>query len=482
MLSFGNQSRHGGRSVRREFLRVGGFGLGGLGLGRVLGGLGAGMLATSELAARRALASAPHGMLKDKSVVFLFMHGGPSQYETFDPKMEAPSSIRSATGEIATTLPGITFGGTFERLAQRAHLLNIVRSFVTGDGNHDIKPVLGKASMQANLGSLYSRIAGPMRPESAMPTNAMLFPRAVEPEAGPAITSFGNFESPGSLGAGFAPFVPGAGGGLQQDLQLNLSPTRLEDRRALLASLDAWKRAADADAEVRGVEAFNRQAFDALLRGVSDAFDFSQEDPRTIEQYDTRSRFDPARIDKKWNNHQHYADHNTSLGKLLLLARRLCERGCGFVTVTTSFVWDMHADINNAPMREGMGYVGAPFDHAVSAFIDDLEDRGLRDKILLVCCGEMGRTPQINAAGGRDHWGNLAPLMLYGGGLASGQVIGQSSRDGGTPASDPVHIPDLVATIMHTLLDRDQVRVTGGLPRDLLETVTGGQPISGLGG
>ena len=105
------------------------------------------------------------------------------------------------------------------------------------------------------------------------------------------------------------------------------------------------------------------------------------------------------RISRKWNNREHYADHVATLGKLLLLARRLCERGAGFVTVTTSFVWDMHADINNAHMTEGMGYVGAPFDHAVAAFLDDCEARGLSDKILLVCCGEMGRTPALNGAG-----------------------------------------------------------------------------------
>ena len=136
-------------------------------------------------------------------------------------------------------------------------------------------------------------------------------------------------------------------------------------------------------------------------------------------------------IRKVWNNHNNYRDHAHSLGKLMLLARRLCERGCGFVTVTTNFVWDMHADQNNATMTEGMGYVGAPFDHAISAFIQDVHERGLQEKILLVCCGEMGRTPKINAKGGRDHWGRLAPLMLSGGGLNMGQVIGQSTRDAG---------------------------------------------------
>ncbi len=463
MLSFYKTHSNQGRPVRREFLRVGGLGLASWGLSR-------GVVSAAE-----------SRLLKDRSVIFLFMHGGPSQFETFDPKMDAPSSIRSATGEVATTLPGVTFGSTFQGLAQRADRLNIVRSFVTGNGNHDIKPIMSPDTLNANLGSLYSRVAGPLRAESAMPTNIALFPRAVDAEAGPAINSFGNFESTGPLGHAFAPFVPEqllrGGGGLQQDLKLNLAPNRLEDRRALLTALDSWKRTAASKGGADQADALQQLAFDALLSSVSDAFDLKQEDPRLVQQYDTSSRFPIARIDKKWNNYQHYKDHGTTLGKLLLMARRLCERGCGFVTVTTSFVWDMHADVNNATMTEGMDYVGAPFDHAVSTLIDDIEARGLSDKIMLVCCGEMGRTPKINKAGGRDHWGNLAPLLIYGGGTRGGQVIGQSARDGGTPNSDPVTIPDLISTIMHKLMDLDQVRITGGLPRNLLEVLSRGKPI-----
>ena len=140
----------------------------------------------------------------------------------------------------------------------------------------------------------------------------------------------------------------------------------------------------------------------------------------------------------------------------------------------------MHADENNAPMPVGMEYVGTPFDHAVSAFIEDVESRGLRDRILLVCCGEMGRTPRLNKDGGRDHWGSLAPLLIYGGGLKMGQVIGQSSRDGGEPASDPVTMADLIATIMHSLLDIGEVRLMPGVPRTVVEAITRGEPIRGL--
>jgi uncharacterized protein (DUF1501 family) len=139
------------------------------------------------------------------------------------------------------------------------------------------------------------------------------------------------------------------------------------------------------------------------------------------------------------------------------------------VTVTTNFVWDMHAAVNNVGVAEGMRYTGLPLDHAVSAFLEDVRARGLEERILLVVCGEMGRTPRINKNGGRDHWGNLAPLLLAGGGLKVGRVVGQSDQSAGSPATPPVRIKDLVATVLHTLLDVGRVRVTRGMPRELLQ-------------
>lgn len=447
---------------RREFMRIGGLGLGGLGLSDFL------------------QAKSANPAVKDKSVIFLFMHGGPSQFETFDPKMDAAAEIRSATGEIATRLPGITFGSTFKKLARLNDKFSIVRSFVTGDSVHDIKTIVGKDTLKANLGSLYSRIAGPLNRNTAMPTNVALFPKAVSADAMDPFLKFGDFTSGGEIGAAYRPFVPGTGSGAQADMSLSLPVQRLDDRRALLASLDQWKRDMDYGAIVEGLDANQQMAFDILRRGVSSAFDLSDEDPRLIERYDTAPLLPRDRISPAWKNLPHYADNAASLGKLLLLARRLCERGAGFVTVTTSFVWDMHADVNNAPMTTGMDYVGRPFDHAVSALIEDIEARGLRDKIMLVCCGEMGRSPRINAKGGRDHWGNLAPLMIYGGGLQMGQVIGRSAPDGGEPADHPITIPDLVATIMHTLIDPGQARLIDGMPASLLTLLGKGTPIRGL--
>jgi hypothetical protein len=449
---------------RRSFLRVGSLGLGGS------------VFSLPDYLAAKAAAPA---LVKDKSVVFLFMHGGPSQTETFDPKMDMPAEIRSATGEIPTSLPGVTFGSTFPRLAKLAHKMAIVRSFTTGDGNHDIKPIVGKNSLGANIGSLYSRVAGTTVGGSGMPRNVTLYPKAVDDGAMEAFTRFGDFASAGPLGTAYRAFAPGAGGTLQTDMTLRMSRHRLEDRRSLLGELDFAKRALDAGATA-GLSGFQQQAFDTIFGGIAEAFDLSKEDPRTIARYDTAPLVNPNAIRKVWNNHERYRDHGQTIGKLMLMARRLCERGAGFVTVTTNFVWDMHADSNNATITEGMEYVGAPFDHAVSAFIEDCEARGLGEKILLVCCGEMGRNPKINAKGGRDHWGSLAPLMLYGGGLKTGQVIGQSTRDGGEPASHPITMANLTATILHSLLDLNQVRVLDGLSNDLLTTMTAPSPIRQL--
>lgn len=449
---------------RRSFLRVGGMGLGGSAL---------------SLPQFLAAKSLHPNLVKDRSVIFLFMHGGPSQTETFDPKMDQPTGIRSATGEVSTSLPGVTFGATFPKLARWAHKLAIVRSFTTGTGAHDIKPIVGTNSLGANIGSLYSRVAGINDPVTGLPRNLALYPKAVDPEAMPMIKKFGDFASPGPLGAAYSPYEVGEGGSMQEDMTLRMNRDRMEDRRALLGDLDTARRALDEGAAENMTE-FQSQAFDMILGGISEAFDLNKESPRTVARYDTAALVHPDRIRKKWNNHQRYRDHGQTIGKLLLLARRLCERGAGFVTVTTNFVWDMHADKNNATITEGMEYVGAPFDHAVSAFIEDVEARGLSEKILLVCCGEMGRNPVINKNGGRDHWGKLAPLILYGGGLKTGQVIGQSDRQGGEPASSPILMENLTSTILHSLLDLGETRLVDGLSTDVLSAMTSPLPIREL--
>src|SRR5437667_7240748 len=153
MLTIFDQDR---RHSRRAFLQVGSLALGSLAL-------------TDLLAAKAKSADSTRPLVKDRSVIFLFLHGGPSQIETFDPKMTAPVEFRSATGEVATNIPGVTFGGTFPRLARLADQVTVVRSFVGGDGNHDIKPVVGRDTFGANLGSVFARIAGRVHPETCLP-------------------------------------------------------------------------------------------------------------------------------------------------------------------------------------------------------------------------------------------------------------------------------------------------------------------------
>lgn len=457
------ESRH--RYGRRDFLRIGSLALGGLSLPGLL--------------AARASAAVP--LIKDKSVIFLFLHGGPSQIETFDPKMSAPAEIRSAVGEVETTLPGVTFGGTFSKLAKLADKFAVVRSFTTGDANHDIKPIVSRDSAGANLGSIYARVAGANHPRTGMPRNCALFPRSVDASTQPGTMNFGKFGATGPLGNAYAPFVPGDSSDLQEAMKLSMPRDRLDDRRGLLTNLDRIKR----DVEARlldGADKFQNQAFETIIGGVSAAFDLTKEEPQIVARYDTAPLVRPDQISKRWNNYNNYVDNAKTLGKLLLLARRLCERGCGFVTVTTNFVWDMHADINNAGVEEGMQYMGQPLDHALSAFIEDVEARGLRDKILLVACGEMGRTPKMNKKGGRDHWGGLAPLLVYGGGLKMGQVIGYSTADGGQPASEAIRNPNLIATIMHSLMDLGELRIARGIPEEVSRAVTQANPIRELVG
>jgi hypothetical protein len=472
MLRFTERMVGSSHVARREFLRIGGLSCLGAGFGTLWGG----STLAQDAAAFAKVALPKH--LRDKSVIFVFCHGGPSQYETFDPKLSAPAGIRSVTGGCQTLVPGMTFGGSFQKLAQLADRVSIVRSYQSSEGNHNIRPIVGKETLGANLGSWYARIAGTNRPHNGMPTNAALFPRAVDPAAQPHQEGFGKFDSAGSLGSSYAPFIVGGGGSLQRDMELKLSRSRLDDRRALLAELDRVRAVYQESGASQ--ERFRDQAFDAILGGVASAFDLSKEDPRTIARYDTALLTNVGQISQKWNNHKFYADHGRTLGKLLLLARRLCEAGAGFVTVTTNFVFDYHADNNNAGCEEGSRYTCLPLDHALAALLTDLQERGLSDKVLVVVTGEMGRTPKLNKNGGRDHWGNITPLLLAGGGLRMGQIIGQSSRDGGEPGTEPLRPENLYGTIMNTLFDLGELRLSRSAPTELLQKIAGWEPIPGL--
>ena len=421
------------------------------------------------------LQAATGSALSGKSVIFLFLQGGPPQHETFDPKVDVPSAIRSVGGDIPTTVPGLRFGESLPKLARLAHRLAIVRNYRTGTQHGGVRPIVSPALDGASIGAVFSRIAGENHPETGMPSSAHLIPHAIDPAQKSLGHQFGKFDATGELGARYAPFLPEADGSLRSALTLSLPRGRFDERRALLEKLATARREMERVSELRGLGGLQERAFDLILKGTADAFDLSKEDPRTLARYDTSHFYRPQNWTepggRRKNNEPWYAAHTKTLGKLLLQARRLCEAGCGFVSIHSEFVWDFHADINNVPIHQGKPLVIAPFDHAVSAFIEDCEQRGLDEKILLVCAGEMGRTPRLNKNGGRDHWPALAPLMLYGGGLTRGQVIGRSTRDGSHPDETPLEPVNLLSTIVHTLFDIDGVRDREDLPQNLKLTL-----------
>ncbi len=461
---------------RREFLRIGGLSTAGLGLGA-----GAGLgLALADMLRARSSASSPLGKaIQDKSIVFLFLNGGPSHIESFDPKMTAPSEIRAIFGEVQTKIPGFTLGSHFPKLAARADHVSFIRSYGSGNSGHSYGEVSsGNNATQATMGSIYARVAGTNHPRSGIPTNVLVLPEAINPE----LKLQHNFETgalptltqPGDLGANFRAFNPQGGGELTDNMQLTMPRERFADRRHLLKGLDRFKRLADAG-ELKNSDRYQQQAFDIITGGVADAFDLSKEDPQTISQYDTSHVFDQHEV-SRWNDMRRASN---LLGKQMLLARRLCEAGCGFVTVSDCG-WDHHSNNNSPKGLGGFPWLGSQVDHAVAAFIDDVRQRGLQDRILLVVTGEMGRSPRINNNGGRDHYGELTPLMFFGGGLQMGQVIGQSDGQATRAVTRPYRPEHLLATVMHVLFDVAQLRTGASIPGNLQKVITDGEPIEEL--
>jgi hypothetical protein len=428
---FGPARRNCEGTSRRDFLRVGGLGLGGLSLANMLQGKAA--------AASRGVSGS------DKSVIWLWLGGGPTQIETFDPKMTAPSEYRSVTGEVKTVLPGVTFGGNFERIGQVADRMAFVRSFAHTNSGHSggTHYVMtgydnrladnGAVADRPFLGSIVSRIRGTNNANSGIPTYVRLGGIYAD---GPAF-----------LGTAYGPFDPG--GEARRNMSLSIDNARLSNRRAMLEGIDNVKRDIDRKGLMNGLDSFEEQAFSLILSRSQQAFDLKYEDPRVVDRY------------------------GKGLGEQLLQARRLCEAGCGFVTLQHGG-WDMHTSI-----KQEMDKRGPEIDRAVSALVEDLDQRGMLDNVLLVISGEFGRTPKINGSGGRDHWAPLSTLALAGGGLKMGQVIGESAEKADVPKTTAITPQDLMATVFK-VIDLDQrIQFTNqaGRPTYMIET---GKPIAEL--
>jgi Protein of unknown function (DUF1501) len=443
---------------RRTFLRVGSLALGGLTLSNVL-------------AAR---AASPSVSKPNTSVILFWMWGGPSQFETWDPKPNAPSEYRGPFSPIRTAVPGMDFCELFPKQAAIARRLAVVRSLHHTMASHNdgsIEVLTGKTPVVPDPASL----AKSDHPDFGMVASRW---RGLQSDGLPqyvGIPSAPFMTRPNYLGLshqGFAagnPSLPGyapPGRGLTGGISIN----RFDDRRGLLTDFDQMRRDLDSKGALDGVDQLRTAAMSAITGpGMAKAFNLSQED---------------ARLRDKYGRHL--------WGQSCLLARRLAEAGAAVITIDALapepgkplyFSWDDHANAQPGwDMAKGMRWRAPFLDQALTALIDDVYDRGLDERIMIVACGEFGRTPRVSSANGcigRDHWPDAMSALVSGGGLRMGQVIGATDSKGGFPKDRPLTPKDLLATIyQHLGIDhRHEYTDLSGRPVPILSE---GEPIREL--
>lgn len=410
------QTRHCDRIARRSFLQIGAMTLGGL----------AGSITLPELLraeARRGIGSS------NKSIIIVYLPGGPPHQDMFDLKMTAPEEIRGEFRPIKTNVTGIEICELLPRMAARMDKLAVIRSVVGAKDRHEsFQCLTGRlhdnqpAGGWPELGAVLSKLKGPR--DISVPPFVSLSPRM---QHRPYNNGYAGF-----LGPGHSAFQPNGEG--REDLTLgSISVDRLANRRGLLASLDRLRSRLDHSEMVRGADELQHQALGVLTSSrLAEALDLSKEDPRVRERYGEGT----DRIQ---------GDAAPRLNQQFLMARRLVEAGARCVTLSYSF-WDWHGN-NFANARHNL----PDLDQALSALVDDLHERGLEQDVTVLVWGEFGRTPRINKDAGRDHWPNVSCAVLAGGGMQMGQVIGGTDRYGGEAVERPVHFQEVFATLYHSL-------------------------------
>jgi hypothetical protein len=450
---------------RRELLRLGGLTALGLSLDDLLGAASAARGASGDVSAAAPAARAT-------SCMILFLGGGPPQHETFDPKPDAPVEIRGEFRPIATSVPGVQFCELLPAIARHADKLCVIRSMTTGIHSHSgsgcfmltghppQSPVEGAPAGSQDWPSIAATVGG-LRPSRRSPLTSVVLPEPL----------FNNPNIPwpgqdgGFMGGQWHPHLlrcdPAA-----ERLEIDglsspagLTSVRLDDRRSLLGQLDAHFLRAHTSAAMQHLDRMQQEAFSLLDAG----------DTRAALAIDRES----AAVRERYGRHK--------FGQSVLLGRRLLDAGVRLVqvnfprepgdTTAGSPLWDTHAD-NAGRLRR---VLCPQFDQAFAALLEDLSASGRLDETLVVVMGEFGRTPRINAGGGRDHWGSVFSVVLAGGTVPGGTVVGASDSKGAFPVDRPVHPPDLAATIFQLLgippghefvdgLNRPRAVTTGGAP------------------
>ncbi len=417
-----------------------------------------------------------------KSVILLWMAGGPSHIDTWDPKPDRPLENRGPFATIATKLPGVRICEHLPRMAAMLDRFTLIRSVDARHSNHEPNMVFQTGNTEAAprvnprgrmypaIGSVIAKMHGPNHPA---------IPPYIAFMTGRTHLAFGGY-----LGKQYDPFIAnqaarlpiytnvGVDTGRMTDadlfrLPLGLSQERIRERRTLVRDFDQLRDDLDSSGVMETMDRYGQQAVEMVLgRRAQRAFDLSQEPDRVRERYGKHLWCQQA-----------------------LLARRLIEAGAAFVTLDLSYhpasgTWDTHGD--NIPPYGGISKGLRPllplFDHLITTLVDDLAGRGMLDDVLVLAMGEFGRTPMMGTQGstdGRNHWPVVMSLALAGGGMRHGQVIGATEKDGGTIKERPVTPGDLAATIYHHMgvpLNATYAD-TSGRPRYIVEN---GQPIREL--
>jgi Protein of unknown function (DUF1501) len=386
------------------------------------------------------------GAAKDTGTacILLWLDGGPSQLETYDPKPEAPAEYRGPFAAIDTNVPGMRVSETLPRHARHADKMVFIRSLHHDNGDHFAGAhwmLTGRfGSSAANLtqkypsvGSYVSRVRGANQPG---------LPAYVGLPAAESVYLFPGYQGAAYLGQEYNPFDVDRE---QKYLAANsnikitrpkcfensarVSAQRTRDRGALLSSIDSMRRDLDRNGTVDTLDRYQQQALEMILGGKARAaFDLTKEDPKVADRYGPGP----------W-------------GQYTLMARRLVEAGVTFVTVDMPH-WDDHSRT-----KEGHGNKAPHLDMAVSGLLTDLQERGLLGRVLVVVMGEFGRTPKLNSGQpgipvpGRDHWGNAISVMMAGGGLKGGQVIGKTNGKAEHPVERALVPGDVLATVYYVL-------------------------------